>query len=52
MKKRANKSTTIPWFINENSRENLGRVEPKQAGTDNEQYVYVMNCTKCGAAKC
>jgi hypothetical protein len=48
MKNRANKSTTIPGFINENSQKNLGRVEPKQAGTDNEQYAYVMNCTKCG----
>ncbi len=40
--------TIEPGCINKNKQKNLGRVEPKQAGTDNEQYVYVMNCTKCG----
>jgi len=40
--------TTAAGYVNENGQKNLGRVEPKEAGTDNKQYVHVMNCTKCG----
>ncbi len=46
--KRAIKGTTRPGYINENGQKNLGLVLPNQIGTDNEQYVYVMNCTRCG----
>ncbi len=43
-----NSDTTEPGFINKNGQKNLGRVEPKQEGSDNKQYTYVINCTKCG----
>jgi hypothetical protein len=45
---RINKGTTRAGYGNENGQKNLGRAEPKQTGTDNEQYVHVMNCTRCG----
>jgi hypothetical protein len=48
MRKRANKGTTRAGYINENRQKNLGRVEPRRAGTDHDQYIYVMNCTRCG----
>ena len=47
MGKRDDKGTTRLGYVNENGQKNLGRVEPSQAGTDNEQYVHVMNCIKC-----
>ena len=48
MAKHEDKKTTVTGFVNENGQKNLGRVEPQQEGTDHCQYVYVMNCTKCG----
>jgi hypothetical protein len=48
MGKKASKGTTEPGYVNASGQKNLGCVKPKQAGTDNEQYVYVMNCIRCG----
>ena len=48
MAKREDKGTTTPGFINRNKQKNLGKRLPPLEGTDNCQYVYVMNCTKCG----
>ncbi len=42
------KGTTRAGFINPNKQKNLGKRQPPLEGTDNYQYVYVMNCTKCG----
>jgi hypothetical protein len=44
----AGDKTVEPGYLNENGQKNLGRIEPPQGGTDNVQYVYVMNCTRCG----
>ncbi|MCH8120708.1 MAG: DUF429 domain-containing protein [Planctomycetes bacterium] len=48
MAKREDKGTTRAGFINPNKQKNLGKRQPPLEGTDNYQYVYVMNCTKCG----
>lgn len=40
--------TTIPGFCNSNGQKNLGKRQPLLKGTDYGQYVYVINCTKCG----
>jgi len=48
MAKREDKGTTRAGFINQNQQKNLGKRQPPLEGTDNYQYVYVMNCTKCG----
>ena len=48
MTKPKDKGTTRIGYKNRNGQKNLGRIEPTREGTDNEQYVYVMNCTKCG----
>jgi PHP family Zn ribbon phosphoesterase len=48
MAKREDKGTTMVGHINKNGQKNLGRVEPPQAGTDLGQYVFVMNCVRCG----
>jgi len=47
---KSNKSfvTTVPGYLNDNGQKNLGKRQPPLEGTDNYQYVYVMNCTKCG----
>lgn|GEM_PF-953448 len=34
--------------INRNDQRNLGRSEPFHKGTDHRQYVYIIQCTKCG----
>ena len=48
IEKREDKGTTRAGFINPNQQKNLGKRQPPLEGTDNYQYVYVMNCTKCG----
>jgi len=48
MAKREDKGTTRAGFINLNQQKNLGKRQPPLKGTDKYQYVYVMNCKKCG----
>ena len=48
MRKQANKGTTKAGYINENGQKNLGRIEPPRVGTDHDQYIHVINCTRCG----
>jgi len=48
MAKREDKGTTRAGFINPNQQKNLGKRQPPLKGTDKYQYVYVMNCKKCG----
>ena len=46
---RSNKPKSIErGRINRNGQRNLGRFEPLQKGTDHCQYIYIMQCTKCG----
>ncbi len=48
MAKREDKGTTRTGYINKNGQKNLGRTDPPRAGTDHCQYVYIMQCGKCG----
>ena len=48
MAKREYKGTNRAGFINPNQQKNLVKLLPPLEGTDNYQYVYVMNYTKCG----
>ena len=48
MAKCEDKGTTRAGFTNTNQQQNLGPTQPLLEGTDHSQYVYVMNCTKCG----
>ena len=46
--RRKPKGTTVAGFVNGNKQGNLGRREPVEAGTDHGQYVYDLQCGKCG----
>jgi hypothetical protein len=48
MSKREDKETTKPGFLNPNGQKNLGRTEPPIKGTDHGQYVYIIQCIRCG----
>jgi len=48
MTKRTDKGTTRIGYINTHGQKNLGRTEPQRAGTDHCQYVYILQCSKCG----
>jgi hypothetical protein len=39
--------TTEPGYVNRNGQMNLGRTDPPRAGTDFNQYVYVLRCLEC-----
>ena len=42
------KETTRPGYVNKNGQKNLERMEPPKSGNDHRQYIYIMECTKCG----
>jgi len=48
MAKREYKGTTRAGFINPNQQQNLGPTQPPIEGTDYGQYVYIIQCTRCG----
>lgn len=41
-------NTISPGYINKNDQKNMGMKRPISAGSDHNQYVYIINCTKCG----
>lgn len=47
MKGSSKGKTTFAGYVNRNEQKNLGRTEPKRAGTDHCQYVYILRCLKC-----
>jgi len=48
MTKKIDKGTTRVGFVNKNGQKNLGRTKPQRVGTDHYQYVYILQCSKCG----
>lgn len=40
-------ATTDTGYLNPNRQLNLGRTEPRRAGSDHLQYIYILKCQLC-----